>query len=478
METFVVLQPCLNHKAGDEVQYNPGDVEHFVSTGKLQKKSAKDMAEADKNLGSVSDKIAENVFAKVVSKLSKLETTGSGLTIPTDFASHAEAKENQSFADWLWCAAGSVQTKEIGKRQFCDDRIRNKYHTKSAEGFDQRYNEAISKGAGGYGHTTSADGRQVVEKASVQQESIGAIGGFTVPIQYSTELFQLATPMSLFLGRCKRYTMTGKQLLVPAIDYSLGGSGASPYLGGMSAAWVAENVGFTQESAKVRQIEFNANMLAGYTQSSRTLLADSSIALGQALTGLMAQAIAFNCDYTFFKGTGNAQPKGMTVSSACKTFTRGTWATAGLLLADLALADSYLIPELEGEAIWVVPPSFKSKLYTLNDASSRVVFLPNFPNATQGPAGIRPKMAVFGKDLFWSQLPTSSGTAGDVNLLIPSLYGIALRDEIEIGVSEHYAWTTNLLTWRFMFRGDGQSLLNTYLTLQNGDIVAPFVSIV
>lgn len=474
---FTVLQPCLGLSAGAEADWPDSDVQHLVDAGKLVRKSPTSQAEADKSFSSAMDGLAETILEKVVSGITeKARTTGRlNLTVPEKAT--AEPKEEKSLAEYLWAMAGQAQTVDMGKSVHCRHLLTKKYECQINHKFGQEWEQAVSKGAGGFGTAQTGGLGGAVEKASVQVESVGALGGFTVPVEYSREFFKLAAPMSIFLPRVKRYTMTGRQLMIPALDYSLGGSGKSPYLGGMNAVWTGENVGFTQQNAQVRQIELSANLLAGYTQSSRTLLADSAVALEQVLTNLFAQAIAYNVDYAIFTGDGNNKPKGMVTSGACYNTTRGTWATAGVLLNNLAEADSHLIPEVEGEAIWIVPPSFKQNLYPMADASGRVVFLPNFPGTEGGPATVRPRMAVFGKLLFWSQLPPATATVGSVNLVIPSLYAFGMREEIEIGVSEHVAFTSNLLTWRFLFRGDGQSLLNTYLTLQNGDIVAPFVSI-
>jgi HK97 family phage major capsid protein len=474
VETYTVLKDCLGHAAGAEVQYEPDDVKHLLDAGKIVRKSAESKADADASLDGFVGATADAIYTAVVSKFNtEAAAKGGRLNLTVPDRSAAEAKDHGTLDEYLWCLAGQAQSFDPTRAQHSKNLLINKYSCKINPKFGEEYSATVQKGAGGLG----AAAGESVSKASVQVESVGALGGFTVPPQFASEFFRLAGDQSLFLNRVKKYTMTGKQLMIPALDYSLGAAGTSPYLGGMNATWTSENVGFAQQNATMRQIELNANLLAGYTQASRTLLADSQVALAQVMTDLFAKAIAFNVDYAIFTGDGKNKPQGMINSGACKTFQRGTWSSNGVLLTDLSKADSYIIPELEGGAIWVVPPSFKQNLYPMTDASGKVVFLPNGAPGPAGASAYRPTMAVFGKDLFFSQLPATAASSGSVNLVIPSLYAFGLREEIEIGVSEHFAWTTNLLTWRFLFRGDGQSLLNTYLTLQNTDVVAPFVSI-
>ena len=200
------------------------------------------------------------------------------------------------------------------------------------------------------------------------------------------------------------------------------------------------------------------------------------VALEQVLSDLFAKTIGFNVDLAIFNGDGVNKPKGMIQSPAVKSFARGNWATNGVLLSNLAEADSYILPEEDMEGIWLMSPSMKKNLYPMTDASGKVVFIPN-GSPVDGATARRPTMAVFGKSLFFSQLPATAASSGSVNLVIPSAYALGMRQDIEIGASEHFAFTTNLITYRFLTRVDGSSLVNSQLTLQNGDVVSPFVTI-
>jgi HK97 family phage major capsid protein len=111
----------------------------------------------------------------------------------------------------------------------------------------------------------------------------------------------------------------------------------------------------------------------------------------------------------------------------------------------------------------------------MTDASGRVVYQPIWPNSTGGAATVRPPLGVLGLPVQVSQLAAASATKGDIQLIDPQQYAFGMRQELEIGVSEHVNFLSNQITYRFLFRGDGQSRINTYLTLQNGDQVSNFV---
>lgn len=472
MDTFTVVAPCLGHSAGAEVQYDPADVQHLLDAGKLVRKSNGSQQAADASLDGIVDTVAGRIYEQVVAKVNDTARSKGRLNLSVPERANAEAKEDKSFGDFLQCLgfAGTtlygydVQTK-------CRGKLEKHYGSKCNPRFGQEYQATVEKGAGGFNQGGA------VEKASVQVEGVGALGGFSVPVEYSRELYRVAADKAILMPRVKRYTMTSNQLMVPSLDYSKGATGVSPYLAGMNATWTGENVGFAQQNANMTQIEFRANLLAGYTQASRQLLADNIVAFEQVLTDLFSGAIAFNVDLAIFSGDGIAKPTGYITEASCATFQRGTWTTNGLFLKDLAKADAYLLPEMDSQAIWLMSPSMKTTLYPMSDASGKVVFIPNAYPGPGGPVGLPPTMRIFGKDAFFSQYPASAGTTNDVSAFIPQTYGLALREEVEIGVSEHFAFTTNLLTWRFLFRGDGKSMINSTLTLQNGDTVAPAVAI-
>jgi HK97 family phage major capsid protein len=467
--------PLTQHKVGDELNLTEAVAADYVAKGFLTVKQESIENQIREQARSLVEGIARTTVLDAMTETNKAIRANGRPRVTVPEKAFAEAKEDRSFGDFLEAVAGVSMgaidpigyQKSVGK-------ITQKYNTTINPNFGRDYSRVHgSQGKAWESASHQGLNLETVDKASVQVESVGALGGVTVPIEYSRQLFQLAGDQAILMPRVTQYAMGSETLMIPALDYSLGGSGKSPYLAGMNATWTAENFAFSQQNASFRQIELKANLLAGFTQASRQLLQDNTANLEQVMTNLFAKAIGFNVDYAIFLGDGVNKPRGMMNSGAAVAVSRTSPAN-GTLLTDMSAIDAAMLPELEGEAIWMVAPSFKKALYPMTDASGRVVFLPNFPGQDVGPAGIKPRMAVFGKSLFWSQLPASNGSKFDINLIIPSAYAFGHRENIEIGVSDQFAFTSNLLTWRFLFRGDGASLLNTSLTLQNGDVVAPF----
>lgn len=381
---------------------------------------------------------------------------------------HAEAKEDHSLNEWF--QAVSYQTPKWAGR---DEQI------KAANILTKKYKTARREGEQfetDWGVTTKAGTTFDMEtKASVQVENQGAVGGFTVPVEFYPQIIEIAYQESELFRRVDKYRMTGRDLLIPALDYSGGGSGASPYLAGMAAGWTAENVNLPQQNAKVRQIQLTANLLGGYTQASRQLLADNAVGFQNILARLMGQTIAFYVTYAIVQGTGASQPRGIINESAAISVTRTGDSSNGTMLADMATMKSKLLPGAEKRAMWMISPSTEAFLYQMTTGAGGLAYLPNFPGVAYGPASTTGNYQVLRIPIEINQYAAAHGSAADIILVDPFGYAWGERQDIEVAVSEHYAFVSNLLTWRFLFRGDGRSKLNTYLTLQNGDTVSPFV---
>ena len=359
-----------------------------------------------------------------------------------------------------------------GRYQGACNRLHNKYRSRFNPNFGADYDRGMR--GSGMPDNPRAQVRASETRASNMVETTGALGGFTLPLEFFPDMIRLAQQQAILFPRVRKYPMGGLQMQIPALDYSSTTAGQNPYLAGMAAGWSAEGQSFTQQNPLFRQINLKANLLTGYTVASRSLLADSAVGLEAVLKELISETIGFYVDYAILNGTGVDQPQGI-LNGACLIKQTRTAAANGSFLADLGAMYGKLLPEAEGRAFWLIPPSAKTAFISMTGPNGSVTWIPNIVSADGGGATRRLPIMTFGHDMFVSQLPKSSLTSGDIWLIDPDNYAFGLRQDIEIGVSEHVNFLSNLLTWRFIFRGDGQPRLNTFLTLQNGDQVSPFL---
>jgi len=306
-------------------------------------------------------------------------------------------------------------------------------------------------------------------------EGSGVTGGYTVPPEFMDKLMLITGEEAIVRPRAFNITMGSRTVQVPALDQTtVRSTGVSPYFGGMQAKWVDEAGTRPETEPTFKQIEFVAHELSGYTPVSRTLLADSAVALDQFLTQMFGKLITWHEDYSFLVGDGVGKPKGILNSEACISVPRNT--STDFKLADVANMWSKLLPASQSKAIWVMNQSVIPKLIQLADAAGRVVFMPTAP-ANGALTGAMP-MTLMGRPVYFTEKLPALGTAGDVMLVDLSMYIVADRGSIEVAASEHALFLNNQMAWRFIKRVDGQPWLDSYITYQDGSTtVSPFVKL-
>ncbi len=395
METYVITKAFPGHKPGAEAQFDPADVESYVKDGSLVKKDAAASAEVETELDATVDAMADRFLAKFAKTVNaKSKSAPFNMSAVDGLNNHAEVKEEGSAGEILqaigWASAasfGSFYQKGI-------DLLTNKYgangfgavtHSKS---FDRDFSASTRMDGGG--------GNQAKSKA-VQQESQGTAGGFAVAPQFAETFFELLYPKSTLISEVVRRTVTGLDYYEPTWDYSLGGSGKDPYLAGMNGGWLPENAPFNLTTAAMNQFHLKMNLFGAINQVTRQLLYDAP-RLQSVLMEKFAQVAAFYLTAAIFSGDGEGKPKGFTLAPCASATNRTGSPTVGDLLNDLASVFAKRLTD-EGSTsrlFWMISPSFEKQLILLTDKSSKVVFLPNFPGTSGGPATARVPMLLFG----------------------------------------------------------------------------------
>jgi HK97 family phage major capsid protein len=464
LKTYVVEKAFLNMKPLQEVDFDEAEAAPFIGEGKLIEKSKKGMAEVEKTASATADSISKAIIDNVLSGLQKRFDVSKGLGFSLSGEEPARPAEKQSLRECLqmvgWAGSpnhGASYTKGINA-------LTNKYNLPVSKGFENNWQES-----------TMMDG--AVEKTqTVQAESIGAYGGFSLKPEFSQTFFELMGMKSVLINQVTKRIVTTLDYYEPVKDYSLGGNGASPFLAGMTGSWLAENVAFSNTTMQIRQIHLKMNLFGALTVVPRQLLFDNAYAFETILTENFAATAAFYLAQAIFNGTGAAQPKGI-VNAASAIARNRTAAASGALLSDLATMVSLRLPDegAQNRYFWLISPSVEAALIQLNDTTGRLIYLPNFPGPNGGSTTVRVPMMLFGMPVIVSQFPSSSGTSKDICLIDPYPYLLGLRQELEVASSEHVNFASNQMTYRFLMRADGASALNTYLTLSNGDTVAPTI---
>jgi HK97 family phage major capsid protein len=95
-----------------------------------------------------------------------------------------------------------------------------------------------------------------------------------------------------------------------------------------------------------------------------------------------------------------------------------------------------------------------------------------------GSKTVRPMGTLLGWPVYISEKLPTLGNTGDLNLVCPSQYGMARRAGLEVGLSEHFYFSTDRIAYRFKMRHDGRSLWRAaYLQADGSQSVSPFVTL-
>jgi HK97 family phage major capsid protein len=309
-------------------------------------------------------------------------------------------------------------------------------------------------------------------KTALAEES-GATGGYLVPTEYSSEIMRIAAENAVIRPRARVIPMMGREIDIPAVDYSGSTAGTQPQLGGIRTYWTAEAAIITESEPSFEPVKLVVNKLAGYAKMSNELAEDAP-ALSTLLTTMFAEAIANAEDYAFIQGDGVNQPLGIMNSPCLLTEVA---ASSSFVLSDAANMVAKFLPGLQN-GVWLMHPKVLPLLIQLADGTTdgNIIWIPNASDNVPGTLLGRP--ILFSGNVPILPAGSSASQKGGVILADLSKYLIGDRGGVRIDFSPHVNFLTDQGTWRFTKRVDGQPWVSRAMYLPDGtNQVSPFVSL-
>ena len=348
--------------------------------------------------------------------------------------------------------------------------------------YDPKYRGPIDPrevlGCGEYKDEDDDDGDNWLAKKSAQTlkngaqtkdllESVGASGGFLVPVEYRPELLGVVYEDNPIRARATVIPMSRRQIQMPTLDQTGTTAGQTRQHGGIVASWTEEATQKDETQPAFRQINLVAHKLVCYTEASDELLADEAVGLMAFLQSPMgfAGAIRWEEEYTFLQGTGAGQPLGVLNAAATITVNR---AVAGAI----GVADIFnMLSQHHGDApCWHITRAAMPQLLALNGPAANPSYI-FIPNAREGAPG-----TLFGFPIYYTEKLPTLGTSGDILLADWNYYLVGDRQATTIDSSMHYRFQYDITAWRAVHRVDGQPWLSAPLTLADGTFqISPFV---
>ncbi len=410
-----------------------------------------------------------------------------------------EEKKDRCLTDAIRCihivSSRGAPAEQVA---WASERLRHVY---SDEKIEYKTDPATGKFNSHVTRNLPGGGQETVIRTGTDSLGGGATYGYSLKPNYLGDLFRISRESEVFASSCRNIPMpNGIETKYPALgQYSAptvsNGLINPAVFGGITLSYVNETTARPESDAVMEEIDFKAVDMVGATSFSRDYIGDNFIAMDSIVTGMFGDAMAWMEDWTTIRGpAGGIGPQGYFNSSALIQGGPNSNARSNankIASEDLGWMLSHLAPCANPR--WIAHRSTIPQLFILNNAAGTPVFQPNASIVQSDPLSIMSKSAVSGAvttvagmllgiPIFFTEKVPQLGTVGDITLVCPNQYGLAEREGFEVGMSEHFYFSTDKVAYRFKKRHDGRSLWRApYIDASNlttpgsGWQISPFI---
>lgn len=276
-------------------------------------------------------------------------------------------------------------------------------------------------------------------------------GGFLVPTEFQAEVVRYATEESIIRPRASVFSMARDILTLPKFDQS------SANFGGVELYWTAEKGDKTASQPAFGRITLNAKKLIGLCYSSDELLEDAAVNVANYLVSLFGEAIAYEEDYRFLRGTGMGQPLGIINTSGINIIGRN--ASSRIVLEDIVGMYVGHPAWADLNAVWITTKAGIGQLMRIGTESTGGIslWMMNLKDA------IVP--VIQGKRVLITEKLPALGSQGDIILARLDYYYIGDRGGLKVDSSIHTRFANDETAFRFVKRVDGQPAIASAFTI-------------
>lgn len=296
-------------------------------------------------------------------------------------------------------------------------------------------------------------------------ENIPSEGGFAVPVQFASDLWQSVYDTGVILSLCTPQPVTrGDKLHIPAIDETSRADGSR--FGGARMYWVDEGETPTATKPKYQRLTLQPKKLLGLSYATGELMADAP-ALAAWLERTFGLEASFAIEDAIINGSGAGRPLGLLNSGALITVTKESGQGAATVLpANLTKMAQRLWSASHRNAVWLMS----------NDAFAQIADA-QFANGTPVVTYQGRQRFILGMPLLLVEYTAALGTAGDVILADFSQYLVS-EIEPQFLSSIHLRFLYHESCFKFRYRVDGQSAWRSAITPKNSSTTqSPFVTL-
>lgn len=302
-------------------------------------------------------------------------------------------------------------------------------------------------------------------------EGTGADGGFAVPPEFSTEIFNLSLTEDSLVPMTDNVEIAGNGMVFPKDETTPWGTD------GVRAYWQAEASAGTATKPKLGAATLRLHKLMALVPLTEELLSDAP-ALGSYITPLMARSIRWKTNEAILSGNGNGQPLGALSGGAAVTVSKDSGQSASTLtVGNVTNMVAQLPPGSYSRAVWLITPDALPSLFQMT-LGNYPIYLP-IANPSAGGIQGSPFGNLLGRPAIVSQHAAAFSSLGDVQLHDLSYYRtITKAGGIQTATSMHLYFDADATAFRATFRIDGQPKLAAAISQAKGSkSLSPFLQL-
>jgi HK97 family phage major capsid protein len=300
-------------------------------------------------------------------------------------------------------------------------------------------------------------------------------GGYLIQKDFSSELLTRMNDLSQIKSRVRTIPIGANSdgLKIFAVDEASRATGSR--WGGVQVYWGAEADVATAKKPKFRQMELELKDLIGLAYVTNRMLADAS-AVESIFMQAFSEEMSFMVEDSLINGSGVGMPLGIKNSPAIVSVAKETGqAAATIVFENVQKMWSRLWARSRANAVWLINQDCEPQLnaMTLAVGTGGVpVYLP--------PGGLSqsPFATLMGRPVVPTEYNEALGTTGDIMLAdFSQVVGIE-KGGMAADSSIHVKFTSNEMTFRFIYRYDAQPVWNSALTPFKGSATkSPYVKL-
>lgn len=322
------------------------------------------------------------------------------------------------------------------------------------------------------------DSRLIRATGSGMHEGSAADGGYLVQTDQAEGLLRRAFDTGILSRRVRKISIgaNANSLKMNAVlDHNR--TTGSRY-GGLQLYWTEEGGLKTPSSPKFRQMTLNLKKLIGLCYATDELLEDAT-ALESVINEVFPEEFGFVFDDAIYNGTGAGMPLGILNAPCLVKVAKESGQAASTIVFENVLkmyTRFWSKGKTGGAAAWFGNNQVMTQLMKMSVGGTATVYgMPVFipPGGVNGS----PYASLMGFPIIEIEQAPALGTPGDLMLADLSQYVMIEKGGLKRASSMHVRFIYDEMTFRFVYRCDGQPTWDVAVTpFVGSDTLSPFVT--